>query len=108
MRSLILVVFLVAPVWAQDKPAELPRELALEIELQRTKEALMQARADLARALNERLALEAQLVTLQLQSARGALVEKAVKALGGVPACDGFDLERAMLIKGECPRQEKK
>jgi hypothetical protein len=66
-----LCVLLSVPVWAQAPAAaakELPREVALEVELQQVKEALVQTRADLARALNERLDLEARLLSLQLQA----------------------------------------
>lgn len=81
-------------------PTELPRELALEIELQQTKEALVQTRADLARALNERLDLEARLLSIQLQASRSEVAAKAVKALGGDPdKGDSFDWGKGVLVR---------
>ena len=101
----LVLVFVAASAFAQEKAPALPRELALEIELQQTKEALIQTRADLARALNERLDLEARLLSMQLQASRADVAAKAVKALGGTPEKDCFDWESKALKP--CAPKEK-
>lgn len=110
MKKTIWCVVCVGLLWASpvaaQEPKELPREVALEIELQQVKEALVQTRADLARALNERLDLEARLLSLQLQASRAAVAKKAVEALGGNPACDAFNWEKQALVPG-CVKEKK-
>ncbi|HVL65730.1 MAG TPA: hypothetical protein VM364_00580 [Vicinamibacterales bacterium] len=92
-----------APSEAPAKPT-LTRELELELEVFALTVENAQLRANLAKASNDALALEAQLLTQQLTARQKTLGEKMVRALGGDPEKgDTFDWQTKTLVRAPTP-----
>jgi CRISPR/Cas system-associated protein Cas7 (RAMP superfamily) len=94
-------------VFAQEKPAALSRELALEadLEVERTRvnqlTVRLQALEAQVRGLNATidalLQLHAQPVAAAVDERRKPLIEKLVKALGGDPTTQTYDFDTKVL-----------
>lgn len=110
LLSVVLFLLAVSNVTAQapTKPEaatpQLTREQELEVQVFTLKVENAQLKMNLAKATNDALGLEGQLLSGQLSSEQKTLGEKMIRALGGDPTKgDTFDWQKQKLIRAATP-----